>query len=648
MHHSQKSLSEDEIDLRELFMTLWTYKLFILSSCVIGIVLGIYYLQNIEKEFTSTAIFKLNKNVSSNNFSQSSQLSAFASLAGFSNKNDNSALPVDQVSGRIFIQKLDAKLNFQDDPYFNTYNPNSEDPIWKSLIKRAIGWQKSSPNVEEAIWQSIIKTYSSSVLLSETEDGSAKIMVTHVKPQRAADIANVIMDVIIFEKNIKTKKQQDQWMSYLSNTLANALGDLEHVQAKLKDFSLENSALPLESFAAESLELNALREKLKRSNKLYEAVTALSLMLQNNTTTQDDYLRLRKKYPIVDQVTFRRVLGQNEIINSWSWPKASSVSAVFDTLSERITRLKSNINELQINADRSGIALEKYARLEREARIAEATYTVLIEQVKAQSISAGFQPDVSEVYEYASAPINASAPKRNQTIALGAILGLFFGIALSSILAFRRNVYHSRESLKSGTRARFAFSVRTLLNLRNKSLTELNTMVVKKPLPILRDLAVEIHKSDVTQIVVTSSRSKLSGYDTSRALASYMQSGNMKIAVINFSSKATKLDTDHEKLSVGSFVVAERADHVSVLRPDSDLAAMELLSQKGFRGSIQSLNSTFDLVFLSADNGNAISLLSALEGQEVFHITLARTRKTNSVTLTQMRSRLPIQGLLHD
>ena len=85
---------------------------------------------------------------------------------------------------------------------------------------------------------------------------------------------------------------------------------------------------------------------------------------------------LRQQFPIVDQVEFRRVLGQNEIISSWSWPDASSVDAVFDTLTERKNRLQSQINASQIDAERSGLALETYAKLEREAKIAEATYTV--------------------------------------------------------------------------------------------------------------------------------------------------------------------------------------------------------------------------------------------------------------------------------
>ncbi|MDC0096222.1 Wzz/FepE/Etk N-terminal domain-containing protein [Amylibacter sp.] len=641
------SESNDEIDLREFFIALWAYKLLIACACALGIVYGGYYALNADKEFTSAAIFKLDDEKSSG-ISLGGELNSLVNIAGFSGGLATTNLPTDQVTGRIFIEKLDAKLNFQTDPYFNTYNPNSVDPVWKARIKSAIGWQKYSANTQEVIWQGIVKKYSKNIVLDETPDGSVKIVVTHVNPQRAAEIANAIMDEVISIAIIKKDTEQNQQLSYLSNTLAGALSDLEESQSNLKEFALENSALPLESFAAGSLQLDALREQLSRTSELHEAVAALSLMLQNKTTDQKNYKALRQQFPIVDQVEFRRVLGQNEIISSWNWPEASSVNAVFDTLSERKSRLQSQINASQIAAERSGLALETYAKLEREAKIAEATYTVLIEQVKAQSMIAGYRPDKTEVYEYASASINPSAPKRFQILALGAVLGLFAGAALSLVLALFRDVYYSKNSLINGTQARLTANVRTLLPLRNKSLNNINAMLVKKPRPVLRDMAVEIHKSGATQVVVTSSRSKLSGQDAARALASYMKSDTMKVAVINFSSRAKKLDFGDEVLSVGSFVISEHAGLISVLKPDGNLTAMELLIQRDFYKNIQSLNSTFDLVFLCADNGDAISLLRALEGQKTFHITLARTKKTKSTALTQMRSLLPIQGLLYD
>ena len=267
--------------------------------------------------------------------------------------------------------------------------------------------------------------------------------------------------------------------------MAKALSDLEASQSSLKQFALENSALPLESFAAGSLQLDGLREQLSRTSELHEAVVALSLMLQNKTTDQKSYLALRQQFPIVDQVEFRRVLGQNEIISSWSWPEASSVDAVFDTLTERKSRLQSQINASQIDAERSGLALETYAKLEREAKIAEATYTVMIEQVKAQSMVAATDLIRTEVYEYASPSISPSAPKRSLILALGAVLGLFVGAALSLVLALRRGVYYSKNSLITGAQARLTASVRALLPLRNKSLNDLNTMLVKSHAPFL-------------------------------------------------------------------------------------------------------------------------------------------------------------------
>jgi uncharacterized protein involved in exopolysaccharide biosynthesis len=643
------SESKDEIDLRELFITLWAYKLLIAVTCALGIMFGGYHALNADKEFSSTAIFRLDQGETSG-ISLNGQLGALAGYAGFGmgTRNNPSALFVDQFNGRIFIQNLDAKLNFQADPYFNTYNPNSVDPNWKAIIKNAIGWQKPSTDAEEAIWQSIVSSYSKNIIFSETNDGSIKVLVTHPNPKRAAEIANIIMGEII--SNIKNKKntEQDQQLSYLSNTLAMALIDLEASQSDLKEFALENSALPLESFTAGSLKLEVLREQFSRASELYDALAALLVILQNKTLDQNNYLALRQKFPIVDQVVFRRILGQNEIISSWSWPEASTVSAVLDTLSERKSRLQTQINASQINAERSSLALATYAKLERKAKIAEATYTVLIEQVKAQSMITGYRPDKTEIYEYASPSINPSAPNRKLILALGAVLGLFFGAVLSFVLAVRRGVYYSKNSLITEAQTRLTASVRTLLPLRNKSLKDINTMLVKKPRSILRDVAVEIHKNVATQVVVTSSRAKLTGNDVALALASYMQSETMKVAVIDFSSRVKKLDIEREGLSVGSFVVAEGVGDVSILRPDGDLAAMELLSQRSFWKNTQSLNSTFDLVFLCADNNDAISLLNALEGQKTFHLTIARTKKTKSATLIHMRSLLPIQGLLYD
>ena len=645
MQDSDYSNSRDEIDLREFFVTLWAYKFFICGVCILGIFCGGYYALNADKVYTSSAIFKFQSD-DTNQIPRFGQMETFANLFGVAGGSKTS-ISVDQVMGRIFIQNVDRKLNFQTDPYFNTYDPNYVDPTWKALIKKIIGFKKIHINSKEATWQSIITNYSKNIKLEITQDNSIKIIVTHEDAARAAEIANIIMNEIITTAKKKHDAAQDKHLSYLSTTLAQALNELEMAQSNLKEFALENSALPLESFAAGSLQLDALREQLERTTNLHKAVTALYIILQNKATDQNSYLKLRQSFPIVDQVEFRRVLGQNEIISSWNWPEISSVEAVIDTLLDRKNRLQSQVDASQKDAERSGLALATFARLEREADIAEATYTILIEQVKAQSMLVGYRPDQSEVYEYASPSINASAPRRSLILALGAVLGLFLGIAISAVLARLRDVYYSKNSMISDAQARYISSVRTLIPFQGKSLKDINTMIVRNQNSVLRGLAMEIHKSNEKQVVISSSRAKILSSSLGKSLAIYMSSDNLKIALMNFSSHVEKIRTHDKGLSLGSFIVEENFGQVSVLKPFENLASIDLLSQKDFIKKTLSLNSTFDLVFLCADNDNAISLLSALEGQKSFHIAILKAKKTKSATISRMRALLPIKGLVY-
>jgi len=638
------STSDNEIDIRELLHLLSAFKLFIVGICAVSILFSGYFTLKKNNIYTSVAIFKLNEQ-KSNSFQGG--LNAIANLAGITNTSERINLPDAQIKGRIFIENVDAKLNFLTDPYFNTYNPKAIDPIWKSTIKRAIGWQNFSNGNEEAIWQEISKKYAQNIKLLQTSDEAIKIIVTHEKAERAAEIANVIMQEIISINSNLRDKQQDKHLSYLSNTLAKALSDLEVSQSNLKAFAMEETTLPKEGFDSESIKLERLREQFSQTSDLYEAATDLLLMVKNNTTKHADYLSLRQTHPIIDLVEFRRIMGQNEIIGSWSWPEVSTVAEIHNTLSERKIRLQSQIDISLIDIQRSGQAFETYRQLEREAKIAEATYTVLIEQVKAQSMTAGYRPTEAEIYEYASPSISPSSPNLKRGLLIGAILGLIVGSALALVVGINRNVFYSKKSLVTAAQARINASSRTLTSLRNKSLDAIDILTQKKPWPILRDIAVEIHKGKNFLTVVTSSNAKKISYEIGLALALTIQTDDTKIAVIDFKKRKNPKITP-DQASIGSFIVSEATGQVSVLRPKSESDPKKIISQKDFLKNIQALNSSFNLVFLCADNDDALSLLRALEGQKIFHLMLAKTKKTNSNTLQCMRSLLPIQGLLHD
>jgi uncharacterized protein involved in exopolysaccharide biosynthesis len=649
MQNINNSIPADEIDLLEILITLWAFKFYIIFSFVVGISFGAYKAMNTEKTYTANANYQIfSKSSGGLSLGNNTSSLTLAAVTG-SIKNENSA-PIDQVMGRQFIESLNKIINLRDDKFFNP--DNIIDVSWKSqikkLIKKLIGWKNNTINSEEAIWQGIIGKYRSNIGLLETPGGSIKVSVTHNNPDRSAEIANAIMVKIISDSRNKANLVQKNQIKYLSTTLSKSLEELEISNEKLKQFTLQNGAIPLEEFTIGAQQLSTVREDLVLTKKLHDALAELTSLLKAGKASDTDYLTLRNKHPIVDEVSFRRVLGQNEIITIWSWPELTSAIIVFNTLSDRLARLELQAGNLQIEAMKLSNAVETFAKLKREQEIAKASYTVLIEQVKAQKTIAGFRPETSEIYEYAAAPLYPSEPKKNRIIVIGGIIGLFIGCALMYLYSLSHGAFYSNRSIVFASKVRLAINTRGLDSIRRKSISKIIKNLPKKSLNILRNIVVEIHQSGNFLVAVTSSNSKLKSIKLAYAIASYIQSKDLKIAIINFSADQKDITHENDKLNIGSFSIIEEVEQVSVLRPINNSKPIDSIGEKDFQTQIKKLHSEFSYIILCADNTDTASLASALNGLDVHHIALARRRKTKSQPFKQLIKILPIQGLLYE
>ena len=95
------NLEGDEIDLSELFAALWSHKLLIVMFTGISIVLAGYYALTV-KNYTASAIFKIEDANDVSGFSISGELGALASLAGLSGGgvSTNSEQLLERAQGR--------------------------------------------------------------------------------------------------------------------------------------------------------------------------------------------------------------------------------------------------------------------------------------------------------------------------------------------------------------------------------------------------------------------------------------------------------------------------------------------------------------------------------------------------------------------
>ena len=142
-HYS--NLKDDEIDLSELFVALWSHKLLIVLFTGLSLFLAGYYAFTTEKKFTAKSIFQIEQNDSGSGFNLSEELGALASLAGIAGAQATSSTDIllERAKGREFIIDLTAKFSIDRDLYFNTYNPDYKDPFWKATNKK-IYWMANN------------------------------------------------------------------------------------------------------------------------------------------------------------------------------------------------------------------------------------------------------------------------------------------------------------------------------------------------------------------------------------------------------------------------------------------------------------------------------------------------------------------------
>ena len=626
---SQNPILEDsEISLSELFAILWSYKFLIMLFAGLSLLLSGYHALTTEKKFTAQAIFQIEQNNNSSKFNYSEDFNALASLAGFATGSSNSNLDVllERLTGREFIINMKDKLLLEHDPFFNSYNPDYKDPYWKALIKQIIGWQKTDFEKKAIIERNVLDNYRSNVKFEKSQSGSVSILVTHVNFQKSSKYANDLMEEIRRLVEEEAKNAQDLRLGYLSETLADALQEMEQAQVNLKDYTLKNSAMAKENFISDSLELDQIRMEKRKVVKIAN-LSIIENLIKSGNLDSSSYETLRTIHPLVDDIEFRRILGMSETISAWAWPDIESIVAVSTTLQDRINRLDVDIKNIEENAKIYAKSAESLEKLQRDAKIAEATYTVLIEQVKSQSLAAGFQPETFKVFEYATPPLSPSSPNRKLTLAIGSLLGIVLGVVISLISGLSRNVFYTRATLLAKANASLTLKSKPIKRLARKTFAEIVSLLPKRRLVELNKALIKLANKKIIYVINTGGQPSSS--NTARLLALNSARSGKNILLCDTTgysekeirSKSTQSSSDLPTISVDN--------NVSVLK---EVDGVPFFISKDLNSSVKNLTARFDQVFVCASNKNANTGLMALSKFDPSLVVIASLRRTKSQT----------------
>jgi uncharacterized protein involved in exopolysaccharide biosynthesis len=631
---------DDEIDIAELFASLWSHKILIGLITGISIFLSGYHALTENKEYTASAKFKIKENdAGALNFT--GELGTLASLAGLGGAiSSGSDSLLERLMEREFILIASEKLSLEDDLFFQTYDPTATDPLWKSIIKRLIGWKQPAQNDQAIIERTVIENYNKYVQVSETGGGAISISVTHKSPKLSAQYANSIMDEVrklIVEEDEKNK---DFRLTYLAETLADALQEMENAQNNLKSYALENSTAAKENFISGSLALDNLRMELRDANEFIATLEKLKALVQMGNLNLGSYEALRMDNPLVDDVSFRRILGMSETISAWSWPDLETILNVKATLQDRIRGLNVEIAAIEENAKELASNAEDLAKLTREMKIAEATFTVLTEQVKSQSLAAGFKPDTFKVFAYATPPLQPSSPKRNLILALGAVLGLFIGSAISLINVLRKGVFYTQSSVISLARAKSAFPSHTFRRVARLSGDRLIKVLNKRKQSSLDDVDVLLASKNLIYVVNTGATPSAS--QTARLLAIHSSQSGRSVLLMDPTLTSTNDNETQKEISGFHITPSEGGFDASNCGEDNTF-----FRSINFETQLKALLSSYDQIIISSNNQKSNAGLIALKPFDPALVILTRLRRTKKEIIKNILSLHPITVLFY-
>ena len=644
MSHNSNN-EDDEIDLSELFAALWSHKLFVMLFTSLSIFFAGYYALTAQKIFTAKSVFQIEQTDSSSGFNLSGEMSALASLANFAGGRRASGIETlfERATGREFIIDMKAKFSIDRDLYFNTYDPDYKEPIWKTTFKKFIGWQTTESEKNAIIESNILQNYRANVRFEDTGNGAIELSVTHTDPEKASYYANNFMEEIRKLVEEEANTSQTLRLNYLSETLADALQEMEIAQKNLKNYALENSAMAQEIFISDSLTLNEIRMEKRKVQAISDLLSVIESFVQSGNLDSASYEALRSNYPLVDDIEFRRILGMSETISAWSWPDIDIINAVSATLRDRLERLDIDIANIEENAQIYATSAEDLAKYTRDAKIAEATYTVLIEQVKSQALAAGFKPETFKVFEYATPPLSPSSPKRNLVLALGAVLGLFIGCALSLINSMRRGVFYTRSALLSNVNADLALRSKPIKRVARKSISAIMEQLSKQQITLLDEADFKLASKNF--IYVMNYGGQPTALNAARVLATQSAQSGRNVLLCDTTGQVEKEIIEKTTTDGSTFPIHKINDNLSVI---TGVTGSSFFTSKTFNGTLKNLGERYDQVFICTSNKNAqLGLMAMLQFASGL-VMISSLRKTKKFDIKRIKSKQPIDLLLYE
>jgi len=495
-----QNTDDDEIDLVELFAALAAQKLLIAAIALVAVLLsGVYAFRIAEPEYTAETVFSVARESGP---ALPSSAQGLAALAGLDVGGGENTLVFERLEGRDFILASAEPLGLYQDPVFN---PALTPPGLKSrIIAGILGNELETPTAAK-IDEALVNRFRERVVASETENGATELTVTHPDAERAALIANMTAERLFAAIEADELARARRQLDYFSDQLLEVQSDLDAALAAAQDFAVRSNIASEEELARKSSQLVNLRENRSTVRAQLDALDEFSAMLAGGDALSEMQVRrLQERLPVAESAEFLRTLGDDAIRGDWPRVSAEDVEVARSALSERLQRIERSIGALRKEAEQAAEEAAESTRLERDVKIEETTYELVLEQFRRADFASGFEDATGEVYSRAAAPLEPSEPRKALILALGMVLGLVSGSGIALVrMSMSGRLYTGRALRDSLSREVSVVGGQFLSRLKGRGWAQLARRAAQLDDVEASEFCFSLQQQEARRIIVT-------------------------------------------------------------------------------------------------------------------------------------------------